>query len=865
MLTIKKRTWEIVVFDRWKIENAITKACEATWEIDRLFVIHVAEAVTQEVVQSFVDRIAWVEDVQDLVEKNLIKFGKFNVAKEYIIYRQRHMVIRSEQQEQLEKAFEQNKLNVIKSDGRSEIFDIEKIRLFFDKVAVGYESECNFEEFRESIKRNIVNNIKTSDLCKLLTKGAIDLISIENIAWQFIAWRFYVSFLYKEACKNRQISQIEIYSPKAFLSLFEDYMDSGLYYKDFYKYYSKDDILELWKSLNLKRDFDYNYTQVLMFNKRYLLNPNKVVKELPQEMYMVVAMFLAIPERQEERLKVALQIYEYSSSQMISLPTPTLLNARTNFCQLSSCFKVSLDDDLRGIYHGIENMAQISKFGGWVWVYTGNIRSKWSSIRGVKWASWGVIPWIKVINDTALAVNQLWSRAWAISITIDVWHRDVYNFLDMQTETWDIRGKAFNIFPAISIPDIFMRRVEEDKEWTLFDPLEVSQLLGKNLQDFYGAEFEELYEALERNSKVELKTVVKAKELFKTFLKVTVETWMPYVFFRDTVNRLNPNKHKWMIYSSQLCTEICQNMSASKYEEEKLEDWKVIISYKPGDLVVCNLASINLAKVNKSEEIEAVMPIVARILDNVVTLNFYPIKESEITAKKYRSVWLWYLWLAEYLAVNLLKYDSKEARDKADKILEKCALEFLKASNLLAKERGAYELFEGSDWQKGLIFGRDRSWYLDHSQNSQSWSKLIDDIKASWLRFAYHLAPAPNTSTASVVWTTAALLPIYKKYFVETNSIAPSVVVAPKLNKQNFWMYKEYVSMDMNDVIDMIAVIYKWVDQSISFEWMIDPSRITPAQLFSYYFKAWKQGIKTVYYVRSLSWEVKWDCISCSG
>jgi ribonucleoside-diphosphate reductase alpha chain len=340
---------------------------------------------------------------------------------------------------------------------------------------------------------------------------------------------------------------------------------------------------------------------------------------------------------------------------------------------------------------------------------------------------------------------------------------------------------------------------------------------------------------------------------------------MPYVFFRDTVNRLNPNKHAGNIYSTQLCTEICQNTSVTKFVEETIEDGKIVIRYEPGDLVVCNLASINIATVSDEAIIADVFPVVMRVLDNVVTLNYYPVKEAERTALRYRSVGLGYLGLAEYLAVRKIAYDSEGARKEVNRLFERYTYHTYRASVDLAKERGHYELYPGSEYSKGILLGRDSAWFETKTPFAKEWKVLFEDMKASGVRFAYHAAPAPNTSTAGVVGTTAALLPIYKKFFIETNLSSPTIRVAPKLSKENFWYYKEYINMNMNDVIDMMSVIYPWIDQSISFEWMIDPTRVSPQQLFDYYVKSWKQGIKTVYYVRSLSAEIKDDCVSCSG
>jgi ribonucleoside-diphosphate reductase alpha chain len=866
---IKLRNSEIVDFERAKIEKAIEAACDAVGELEKNFIPKMTDDILLELAAHCGNKpeahILTVEEVQDHVEKYLMKEGRYEVAKAFILYRNKQSEKRDEKKEKLLEQFEQHSLQVIKSDGKKELFKLDKIQAVFERAVAGYESYCTFADLLEAFKKNIVDEIKTSDINKLLVKTCIDLVTVENIHWQEVAGRIALFNIYKEAIRNRKIKHTEIYSPESVLALFHEYTQKGLYAKELRETYSDEDILEAAKSIRKELDLTYGYTTVLSLQKRYLLNPNKIIKELPQEMYFFVGLFMAIPEPKESRVATAVEMYLACAEQKISLATPSLMNARTTFHQLSSCFKLNVDDDLRAIYHSIENIAQISKFGGGVGVYLGNIRARGSAIRGVLGMSGGVNPWVKVINDTAVAVNQLGSRLGAISVTLDIWHHDIYDFLDLQTETGDIRSKAFDIFPAISIPDLFMRRLQNDEELTLFDPHEIHNLYGKSLQDSFGEDFEKFYQELEKDERLVMKKKVSAKELFKKFLKVVVETGMPYVFFRDTVNRLNPNKHAGNIYSSQLCTEICQNTSASKFIEETLEDGKILIKYEPGDTVVCNLASINVAKVNDAVTIQKIIPIAMRILDNVITLNYYPIQEAKRTAMRYRSVGLGYLGLAEYLATQKIAYDSPEARLAADKLFAQYAYATYRASVDLASERGAYPLYPGSEYDKGMILGKTADWFEKNTADGELWKKLFADMKISGVRFAYTTAPAPNTSTAGVVGTTAALLPIYKKFFVETNLSAPTVRVAPKLNKENFWYYKEYINMDMNEVIDMMAVLYKWIDQSISFEWMIDPARVSPAQLYAYYLKTWSQGIKTVYYVRSLSGEVKDDCVSCSG
>ncbi len=871
---IKKRNGQVVEFLPERIKVAVLKAAESTkqklksaLEIPENFAEIVYNQVYKVLEEKFFlkDKIPGVEDIQDIVEKSLVELGFFDIAKTFILYRAERAKQRAQKRIEQLKKFEKNLLRVTKFNGKIEKFDINKLKKVFKIAAKGLEKECKFEKVFENFKLTLVDKIKTKDIARNFLKCVIDQISVNNVNWQLVAGRLLLMDLYKQACRNRKISHKQIYDAKVFKEHFDNYIKKGLYYKDFYKYYSDKDIIKAGKHLNKDQDFKYGYSTILAFSKRYLLNPNGVICELPQEMYMAVALFLAIPEKKENRLSFALSLYEVISQLKLSLATPTLLNARTNYHQLSSCFKLNVDDDLRAIYHSIENMAQISKFGGGIGVYLGHIRSKGAPIRGVKGASGGVIPWTKVINDTACAVNQLGSRLGAISPTLDIWHKDILDFLDIQTETGDIRAKAFDVFPAISVPDLFMKRVENNQDWTLFDPYEIYKLYNKRLEDFYGKEFEDFYLELEKDDRLELKETINAKDLMKKALKTTVETGMPYFFFRDTVNRANPNKHCGMVYSTQLCTEICQNTKETKFLKEIANKNEISINYQAGETVVCNLASINLAKVNTDAEIKKTIPIALRALDNVITLNFYPIKEAEITARKYRSIGLGFMGLAEFLACRKLNYDSQEARDVVDLLFEKFAYAVIDESNKLAEERGKYELFDGSDWSKGLLFNHNKDWFKKNSKMADKWIELIDRVKKTGLRFSYHLAPAPNTSTSGVIGTTAGLLPIYKRFFIETNVIAPTVTVAPNLNKENFWYYKEYVDLNMKDVIEMIAVIYKWIDQSISFEWLINPEKTSPKDLFDYYLLAWKKGIKTIYYLRSMSIEVKNICEGCAG
>lgn len=845
-IQIIKRDNSLEAFDPARIAAAVelavtasnTHACDCEW---------VTEIVVKQVYEFDSENhgaAIHIEKIQDWVEQALMSQGCYETAKEYILYRNKRSEERVEYRAKLQKKFEKDHLMVTKRNGKKEKFDLSKIEKLYTLAAGEYISKCPFSEFKEAFRKNIVQDIETKDITRLLVKTCIDLVCVENIDWEHIAARIKLYDYYKSVGRS--------YSPQAYLQLVRSLTEAGKYSKRFWEY-SDEELLAAGRSIDTQRDQEYRFTTIHSLTKRYLMKGS----ELPQEMYLSVALFIALAEKKEDRISYAIKLYHACASGEISLPTPTLLNARTNFSQLSSCFKINVGDDLRGIYHSIENMAQISKYGWGIGSYFGHVRAKNASIRGVKGASWGVIPWLKVVNDTGVAVNQLGARLGAISVTLDVWHLDIYDFLDLQTETGDIRSKAFDVFPAISVPDLFMKRVEQDGDWTLFDPHEIRTFYQKSLEDHFGEDFEAFYQLIESDERIEFKKTVKAKELFKKFLKTTVETGMPYVFFRDTVNQHNANKHAGSIYSTQLCTEICQNSSPSKFVEETDENGEITIKYQAGDLVTCNLASINIAKVHSAADIERVIPIALRALDNVISLNFFPIQEAKRTANRYRPIALGYLGFAEYLATNWYAYDSQKARDHADALFEKFALETYRASIDLAEERWAYPLYEGSEYSRGKILSKTKD------EMKGEWGEIYDSMAKHGIRFGYLFGPAPNTSTAWVVGTTAALLPIYKKYFVETN-LNTTIRVAPKLSNENFWLYKEYINMDMNDVIDMISVIYKWIDQSISFEWMIDPNRVSPAELYGYYLKAWKQGIKTVYYVRSLSAEVE-GCVSCSG
>lgn len=866
-----KRKGDIEVFDIKKIKNVLDSIYNSLDKKEQIWnyydiINQIINDIENEIIQKEISEIKTTE-INDIVWVILSRYKLFELAKQYILISEekRKKLERKELKDQWK--LDNDKLMVIKRNWTKEKFSKDKIIDVYNFAATWLKQKCKINEFLEWVRTFIVDNLETKNIYELMIKSCINNISTTNTEWNILAWRIKNLQLYKEASLTRKTKENDnkIYWVDNYINLIKDYVEKGMYDERLLTNYSEKDLKKAWKALNKKRDFEYWYSTMHMLATRYLLNPNKIIKELPQEMYMSIALFLALPEKEEDRIDVALKIYEMTSSQKISLPTPTLLNARTKEHQLSSCFITDVNDDLRDIYHNIADMAQISKNAGWLWSYWWNVRAKGSAIRWVEGASGWVIPWLKVTNDTAISCNQLGSRSWAISTTIDIFHADLFDFLDMQTETWDIRSKCFDLFPAISIPDLYMERVKNDEEWTIFCPAEIKKVTGKSLQDHFWQDFNDFYKKLENNTKLKIRYTYKAKDIFKKILKTVVETWMPYVFFRDTVNNVNPNKHCWNIYSTNLCTEIAQNMKPNKFVSETSENWEVNIKYEMWDMVTCNLASVNLWKVNKVEDIKETMAVITRILDNVITLNKFPLEEARITAEKYRSIGIWYMWLAEYLAHNKLSYEDGSAIDVVDELFENFSYYTLYYSNQLAQERWAYPLFEWSEWHKWVLMWKDAKWFEQNAKTERNWQELINTIQNNGgVRFWYHSSPAPNTSTAWVVGTTAWLVPIYKKYFIETNAKWSIVNIAPWLNEENFWHYKEYVNMKMPPIIDVISTIQKWIDQSISFEWMTDPATTSPQELFQNYIYAWEKWIKTVYYVRSLSLDVNEGCESCS-
>ncbi|MCW6108163.1 ribonucleoside-diphosphate reductase subunit alpha, partial [Clostridium sporogenes] len=611
-----------------------------------------------------------------------------------------------------------------------------------------------------------------------------------------------------------------------------------------------------------ERDELFNYEGLKLLNDRYLIKGhNGEVLELPQERFMTIAMHLAIPE-EDKKVFYAKKFYDLLSNLKVTVATPTLGNAGTPFYQLSSCFISTVGDNLWSIYDVNQKFAQVSKHGGALGIYMGKIRALNSEIRGHKNASGGVVPWIRLYNDTAVAVDQLGKRKGGAAITLDIWHKDIFDFLDLKTNNGDDRRKAHDIFPSVSIPDLFMERLEKREQWSLFDPYMVEKIMDYKLEDYFDdvdcKEFTKRYLECERNTNIPRDTVP-TLDIMKKLMKSAVETGTPFIFFRDTVNIANPNKHKGMIYSSNLCHEIAQNMSGSELVEEEIIDEngypEVVQRIKAGDMVTCNLNSINLSKVEK-EDFSKCIPLQIRMLDNVISLNKLPVKEARVTSDKYRAIGLGTSGYHHFLANNKIRWESDEHIKVVDEIYEEIAYTAIKASMELAKEKGSYPAFKGSEWETGKYFER-------RGYNSERWQQLQSDIKKYGMRNGYITAIAPTGSTSNIANTTAGIDPVFKKFFMEEKKGSFTPKTAPDLNEENFWYYKEAHTIDQQWSIKACAARQKHIDQAQSFNIYITPE-IKAKEILNMYMESWKQGVKTIYYVRNKSLEMD-ECTSCSS
>ncbi|MCK9473208.1 ribonucleoside-diphosphate reductase subunit alpha [Sulfurimonas sp.] len=786
-------------------------------------------------------------------------------------------------------------MTIIKRNGRTEALDITKIQKY-TSAAVKDLDNVSQSELEVDAQIQFRDGITSKEIQQTLIKTAVDKIDIDAPNWTFVASRLFLFNLYHQVNGFTGYSSLKEYFERGEK---EGKILLGL--KEMY------DLERLEKHIMPERDMQFNYLGVKTLYDRYLIkDKNSDPIELPQHMFMAIAMFLA--QREDNKEEWAIKFYDMISKFEVMLATPTLSNARTPRHQLSSCYIGSTPDNIEGIFDSYKEMALLSKFGGGIgWDWT-NVRSMGSYIDGHKNAAGGTIPFLKITNDIAVAVDQLGTRKGAIAVYMEPWHIDINDFLDLKKNSGEERRRAHDLFPALWINDLFMQRVQEDGIWTLFDPYDC-----KELTLLHGEEFSKKYEEFEKDESI-VKEKVKAKNLWKKILTSYFESGSPFLCFKDNANRANPNSHTGIIRSSNLCTEIFQNTNPNHYKIKFIFENGESISYeeeeiikvdsgltKPakkvtaldsingreiymvekekidGDTAVCNLASVNLSRVNTKEDIDRIVPVAIRALDNVIDLNFYPLEKVKRTNMKTRAIGLGVMGEAQMLAQKSITWGSQEHFDKIDEIMEAVSFNAISTSSDIALEKGSYPEYEGSKWSRGIM-------PMDHANaevkklvdrgglfaSAYGWKELRVKVKKQGMRNGYLMAIAPTSSISILTGTTQAIEPVFKRKWYEENLSGLIPVVVPELSPDTWAYYTPAYDLNQTVLIRAAAIRQKWLDQGQSLNIFITLDKASGKYLNEIYMLAWKLGLKSTYYLRSQSPEMASDvedrsleCVGC--
>ena len=840
-MNITKRNGEVEVYNNEKISIAIKKSFISTGkDVSDSEIAGMVSEVEQFITEN--PELRTVEDIQNRVEKCLMAHGYYDEAKNYILFRYQ----RNEQRQAIN--------YIAWSVDDRQLADV------LQGVARQYrERSYSMVTLQEKFASFSKPGMSQKDSIEALIKAAVELTTPEAPAWEMISARI-LSY-----SSEKKITRLEEeMGLKTFYRKVKYMTEEGLYGDYILQNYSEEEINEAATFIDSERNKLLNYSGLDLLLKRYVIkNYSGKVIERVQEMFLGIALHLAMPEQKESRLTWVRRIYDLLSNLEVTMATPTLSNSRKPSHQLSSCFIDTVPDSLDGIYRSLDNFSQVSKFGGGMGMYFGKVRATGGNIRGFKGVAGGVIRWMRLVNDTAVAVDQLGMRQGAVAVYLDVWHKDLPEFLQLRTNNGDDRMKAHDIFPAICYPDLFWKMAEEDmnQNWSLFCPNEIMRIKGYCLEDCYGEEWERKYLDCVNDQRLS-RRVISIKDIVRLVLRSAVETGTPFTFNRDTVNRANPNAHKGMIYCSNLCTEIAQNMApietVSKEVETKDGDTVVVTTTRPGEFVVCNLASLSLGRLplEDEEKMKEKVATVVRALDNVINLNFYPVPYAQLTNQRYRSIGLGISGYHHALAKRRIKWESEEHLEFMDKVFETINRAAILASSNLAKEKGSYQFFEGSDWQTGTYF--DKRGY-----DSAEWQDVRKTVALQGMRNAYLLAVAPTSSTSIIAGTTAGLDPIMKRFFLEEKKGSMLPRVAPELSDETYWMYKSAYLINQKWSVRASGVRQRHIDQAQSMNLYIT-NDFTMRQILDLYLLAWKEGVKTIYYVRSKSLEVE-ECESCSS
>lgn len=879
-LRVIKRNGKVVAFEEDKVKVAVTKAFLAIESGNAAASDRIHKKVNQiseNVMEVFERRMPsggtlHIEEIQDQVELQLMRAEELDVAKSYILYR----ASRTQERKKVAPIVDipdVPSINITKSDGSKVPLDVERVASLISDACEGLDDVSVEEVLNEALK-NLYDGVSIDDMRSSLIMSARTKVEKEP-NYSFVTARILMDQIRNEAlgflkvAEDATYEQMEQYYPKALIA----YIDKGIELDILDEELRSYDLKKLGNAIEYQRDNQFTYLGLQTLYDRYFIHSDEVRYELPQVFFMRVAMGLAIEE--EDRENKAIEFYKLLSSFDYMSSTPTLFNSGTKRPQLSSCYLTTIPDDLDGIFGAMKDNALLSKWAGGLGNDWTSVRAMNSYIKGTNGKSQGVVPFLKVANDTAVAVNQGGKRKGAMCAYLETWHLDIEEFLDLRKNTGDDRRRTHDMNTANWVPDLFMKRVEEGANWTLFSPGETPEL-----HDLTGKAFEQKYteyEAKAAAGNMDQSKSIPAKELWRKMLTMLFETGHPWITFKDSCNLRSPQQHTGVIHSSNLCTEITLNTSAD-------------------EIAVCNLGSVNLARHMKDgkldqEKVKQTVSTAIRMLDNVIDINYYSVDTAKNSNMKHRPIGLGLMGFQDALYLQNIPYCSNEAVEFADRSMELISYYAIHASTELAKERGSYKTFDGSLWSQGIL-PKDSLKILIENRGSQyinvdesetlDWETLRKKVVGDGMRNSNVMAIAPTATISNITGVTQSIEPTYQNLYVKSNLSGEFTIVNPhlvrKLKELSLWddvmindlkyfegslsqisripddikkLFSTAFEVEPKYIVESASRRQKWIDQAQSLNLYINNA--DGKKLDITYRMAWYSGLKTTYYLRSLA------------
>ena len=884
-IKVIRRNGSVVTFEDSKIAVAMTKAFLAVnggHGAASARVREQTELFTSQIVDTFLRRLpaggaVHIEEIQDQVELSLMRAGEHEVARAYVLYREKRSSER--QRKDIDNSVSVTSQLTVTVDGKSQNFDKELFAQIVNSACKGYEHFVNSKDILDEAFKNIYDGIPFEEVFKSIILSARTLIE-KDPAYAKVSAQLLLYSIRKEVFGyDVQPNQMQKVHEEYFTRFIKKGVEKKLLNPELLNF----DLSMLASRLKIDRDNQFNYLGIQTLYDRYFLvdrkdkfNSDGRRIELPQIFFMRVAMGLALKE--VDRESKAIEFYDLLSSFDFMSSTPTLFNSGTQFSQLSSCYLSTVDDDLSGIYEAIKENALLAKYAGGLGNDWTPVRALGSHIKGTNGQSQGVVPFLKVVNDTAVAVNQGGKRKGAVCTYLETWHLDIEEFLELRKNTGDDRRRTHDMNTANWIPDLFMKRVNEDKQWTLFSPDTVPDLHEKVGQDFEKAYLN--YEKLASQGKLSPYKEISAVSLWRKMLSMLYETGHPWITFKDPCNLRSPQQHTGVIHSSNLCTEITLNTSDS-------------------EIAVCNLGSVNLVNhlaQNKhgkldldQERLNKTIKTAMRMLDNVIDINYYAVGKARNSNLRHRPVGLGMMGFQDALHAMRIPYGSSDAVDFADRSMEAICYMAYSASSELSKERGSYSSFKGSLWEQGILpldsldlLEKHRGIKIDVDRTmTLDWDSLREKIKKYGIRNSNCVAVAPTATISNIVGVSASIEPTFQNLYVKSNLSGEFTIVSETmvrdLKKLGLWdevmvsdlkyfdgslakidrvppeirnIYATAFEVDPKWIVECAARRQKWIDQAQSLN--IYLTGVSGKKLDEIYKLAWNRGLKTTYYLRTI-------------